>query len=450
MCTCCIRKAFSSSSRRSQSPPSLPSVKLTGDGPTAEISGRGERVGRRVLLPSTPSSSSAAPGSSSQASRLREATTFHKYGFCRELHLAISNLGLATPTQVQDLAIPKVLAGRNAVILGQTGTGKTLAYLLPIVEMLMRADTEQLYPLQGGRPRCLVLVPTRELANQIFAQLVSLPITSLLCAAGHSYVKEVRALRSGVDVLVATPARFLLHVIKGNVRTNRLRFLVLDEADMLCGDLFEEETLRIMGMVKGIGLSTAVGDPKVPEGEEEGEREAASSPLAGLRMRLEKDTRWGLGAESAVLRGDTREETATRRAAQLIMVSATRTGALKSFLHTRLTQDLSEVVSPDAHLTVPSLHQVFLPLQGKNRMHRLFEALEAKESTGGRTMIFCNAVDTVRAVDFALSDRGHKVSQLHAKMPFKTRSKKFWDFKNGKTDILVCTNVASRGLEIPR
>jgi ATP-dependent RNA helicase RhlE len=160
-------------------------------------------------------------------------TSFHDFGLAEPITRALSEEKYATPTPIQSDAIPLVLAGRDLVGIAQTGTGKTAAFALPILNRLA-ANRK---PLEKKSPRVLVLSPTRELSGQILESFRTygrhVRIQSALVIGGVPMGRQVRDLMHGLDVLVATPGRLLDLMKQNGVRLNQVEVLVLDEADRM-------------------------------------------------------------------------------------------------------------------------------------------------------------------------------------------------------------------------
>jgi ATP-dependent RNA helicase RhlE len=158
---------------------------------------------------------------------------FDSLGLRTELLSAIAALGYTTPTPIQSAAIPVVFEGCDLLAGAQTGTGKTAAFALPIVQML----AEKIPPEKRRKPRALVLVPTRELAAQVSEQMNNfarrLSLRSTMIYGGVTIQAQIDRLHRGVDIVVATPGRLLDHAERGTVNLSRIRFLVLDEADRM-------------------------------------------------------------------------------------------------------------------------------------------------------------------------------------------------------------------------
>jgi len=168
--------------------------------------------------------------------------SFHQFGLHQDLLKAVHKMGYSEPTPIQQQAIPVALSGRDLIGCAQTGTGKTAAFALPILN--------KLHPVQRGKVRALVLTPTRELAAQINEVMQGLAShTKLYTAAifgGVGAPPQERALRLGTDVIVATPGRLLDHLNRGIARFDGLEFLVLDEADRMLDMGFLPDVRRII------------------------------------------------------------------------------------------------------------------------------------------------------------------------------------------------------------
>ncbi|MCX5477910.1 DEAD/DEAH box helicase [Kaistia geumhonensis] len=160
---------------------------------------------------------------------------------------ALGAAGLVTPTPIQAEAIPALLEGRDMLGIAQTGTGKTAAFGLPLLQHLARRAEG----LQPKSVRALILAPTRELAMQIDEELRKfgrfLGIRHALVFGGVGHTPQIRALEKGVDILVATPGRLLDHLDSGVVKLDRVQYLVLDEADRMLDMGFVRDVMKIVG-----------------------------------------------------------------------------------------------------------------------------------------------------------------------------------------------------------
>ncbi len=172
--------------------------------------------------------------------------TFVDFGLRAELLDAIQASGYTTPTPIQQQAIPAILNGDDLLAAAQTGTGKTAAFTLPMLERLAASR-----PADGKRPvRLLVVAPTRELAAQIHESVKAygknLPLRSAVIFGGVGMQPQIDRLRRGVDILIATPGRLLDHLQRGNTRLDRLESVVLDEADRMLDMGFIHDIRKLM------------------------------------------------------------------------------------------------------------------------------------------------------------------------------------------------------------
>ncbi|CAE6973603.1 unnamed protein product [Symbiodinium natans] len=315
--------------------------------------------------------------------------SFRKFPLHRDVQLGLMKMGVSVPTRVQDLTIPMLMEGVSTFILAQTGTGKTLAYVLPIVHKLLSTNTEGFFP-KSRKPRAIIVQPTRELALQTIRVVRNFPVRSVVCAPSCSFVKETQALFAGVDVVVTTPFRLILHLGKADMVLNEVRHVVFDEADTLCDTFYEKDSSKL---------------------------------LQGLE-----------------------EDCPTKP--QVIIVGATRTGAVSAFLrkHMNNTQ-VMPVVTTDAHVPPPHLEQVFVPTRGKRLLSVLWDVLGEVPTVGKKTLIFTNRAPTCKVVHKSLLEHGMNAVCLHGNVHPDKRKQAWEAFGKAKADVMVCTNLASRGLD---
>jgi ATP-dependent RNA helicase RhlE len=174
---------------------------------------------------------------------------FNEFGFDPKLVEGIEALGYELATPVQERAIPVILQGTDLIASAQTGTGKTAAFLLPVIQMILRASpTPQI--------KALVIVPTRELAVQIDQQMEGLSYFTSVSSIpiyggtdGSTYTREKQALQEGVDIVICTPGRMISHINQGYVDFSGLQFLILDEADRMLDMGFYDDIMKIISYV---------------------------------------------------------------------------------------------------------------------------------------------------------------------------------------------------------
>ncbi len=177
--------------------------------------------------------------------------SFDTLGLRAELLSAIATQGYTTPTPIQTEAIPVIFEGCDLLAGAQTGTGKTAAFALPIVQMLSEVIPKE----KRRRPRALVLVPTRELAAQVSEQMQNygrrLSLRSTTIYGGVNIRAQIERLHRGVDIVVATPGRLLDHAERATINLTRIEFLVLDEADRMLDLGFIDDILKVAEYLPG-------------------------------------------------------------------------------------------------------------------------------------------------------------------------------------------------------
>ncbi len=172
---------------------------------------------------------------------------FKDFGLDADLLEAISYMGFEYATPIQEQAIPQVMSGDDLIACAQTGTGKTAAFLLPVMDAIIRAD---------HRIGALIVVPTRELAIQIDKQIEAMSYVSGISSIaiygggdGTGWDIQKKALSEGIDIIVATPGKFISHINMGYVHFERMKFLILDEADRMLDIGFHDDILKIIKMM---------------------------------------------------------------------------------------------------------------------------------------------------------------------------------------------------------
>jgi ATP-dependent RNA helicase RhlE len=174
--------------------------------------------------------------------------TFKDFNFESSLLEGIQSMGYDKPTPIQEMAVPAILAGKDLIACAQTGTGKTAAYVLPIIQKILQSTDRHC--------NTLILAPTRELAQQIdqqveafgyFTGVSSMPVYG--GGDGVTWEQQKKAIREGIDIVIATPGRLISHMSSGDLKMPHLEHLILDEADRMLDMGFYEDILRIISFL---------------------------------------------------------------------------------------------------------------------------------------------------------------------------------------------------------
>ena len=306
--------------------------------------------------------------------------SFENFSISGAVRKAVANQGWEEPTPIQALALPALLDGEDVVGLAQTGSGKTAAFSIPLIEAT---------PPKSRGVRSLVLVPTRELASQAASEISNLskfkPVRPLVLCGGVSIGPQIKALKSRSNsVVVGTPGRILDHLQRGTLRLDSVGYLVLDEADRMLDMGFAPDVKRILSHTSD-KRQTALFSATMPE------------TIRGIVKR-----------------------------------------------HMRLPQWLT--VESEAP-TVDSVEQVSYRVKGNDKTRALRALLDAEMEP--RAIVFRRTKHGATKLHRQLERDGYKVGLLHGGKSQSQRTKTLATFTGGRTNILIATNVAARGLDIP-
>jgi superfamily II DNA/RNA helicase len=319
--------------------------------------------------------------------------SFRDLGLSEEVLRAVSDAGYSEPTPIQQQAIPQILMGRDILGCAQTGTGKTASFTLPMIDVLAAGRA------RARMPRSLILEPTRELAAQVSENFEIYgkynDLDHALIIGGESMSDQTRLIDRGVDVLIATPGRLIDVFERGGLLLTDVKILVIDEADRMLDMGFIPDVERIVGMLPKIRQTLFFSATMPPE-----IRRLADAFLMNPK-------------EITVARLASTAELITQR---LIMVD------------TRVKERGRPV--PTAKLKRQALRDLI------------------KEEKVKNALIFCNRKRDVDIVFRSLTRHGFNARQLHGDLPQSKRVETMEAFKRGDFQLLVCSDVAARGLDI--
>jgi superfamily II DNA/RNA helicase len=312
-------------------------------------------------------------------------TEFSELGLSPTTLQAVADTGYTTATPIQAQAIPVALAGQDVLGIAQTGTGKTAAFTLPLIDKLMNGRAK------ARMPRALVIAPTRELADQVASSFEKYAkgtkLSWALLIGGVSFGDQEKKLDRGVDVLIATPGRLLDHFERGKLLMTGVQFLVVDEADRMLDMGFIPDIERIFKMTPPKKQTLFFSATMPPE-------------ITRLTKQFLKDP---------------------------VRIEAARPATTNE----NITQLLVKVPSSD-------------PKAKRLALRALIE--KAQIETG---IVFCNRKTEVDIVAKSLRSHGFDAAAIHGDLDQSQRTKTLADFRSGALKILVASDVAARGLDIP-
>lgn len=307
---------------------------------------------------------------------------FTDLGLSENTLKAVAEVGYDEPTPIQEKAIPEILKRNDVMGIAQTGTGKTAAFTLPMIDILSNGRAKALMP------RTVILSPTRELATQIadcFQQYGKYQKLSMaLLIGGESMIEQQKILSRGVDVLIATPGRMIDLCERGRILLRDVRIFVLDEADRMLD----------MGFIPDV------------------ERIAARLP----QMR------------------------------QTLLFSATMLPEIKSLAQKFMKFPVEIRVDPPMS-TADTVEQFIVKTNERGKREVLRNLIRAEEVQNA--MIFCNRKKDVDILFKSFTKHKFSVAALHGNMAQGQRTDTLNSFRDGKVQLLVCSDVAARGLDLP-
>ncbi len=321
-------------------------------------------------------------------------TTFRDLGILPETAEALESVGIVHPFPIQEMTLPVALTGHDVIGQAKTGTGKTLGFGLPLIERaIVRADVD------AGRateeqlsdfPQALIVVPTRELCTQVTNDLQTAGkvrnVRVLAVYGGRAYEPQVEALNKGVDIVVGTPGRLLDLAGQKKLNLSKVRALVLDEADEMLDLGFLPDVEKIITM------------------------------LPAKR--------------------------------QTLLFSATMPGQVISLARRYMSQPthIRAAAPDDTGATVANIEQHIFRAHSLDKVEMVSRILQADGR--GLAMIFCRTKRTAADVSDQLTQRGFAAGAVHGDLGQGAREQALRAFRNGKVDVLVCTDVAARGIDV--
>jgi superfamily II DNA/RNA helicase len=325
--------------------------------------------------------SSSTMSSSTMPNSVNPANGFTALGVPSALAAALAARGIDAPFPIQAATLPDSLAGRDVLGRGRTGSGKTVAFALPTVARLVESGTAR----EPGRPRALILVPTRELAAQVNETLVPLAdavgLRTFVVVGGVGQNPQVAALRRGIDILVATPGRLEDLISQGHTRLDRVEVTVLDEADHMADLGFLPAVRRLMD----------------------------ATPKAGQRMLF----------------------SATLDAGVDVLV--------KRYLSSPVTHSVDSAASAP-----PAMEHHVMNVSSENKLNVVRELVSGR----GRTLAFTRTKHGAKKLAKQLTAAGVPAVDLHGNLSQSARQRNLAAFSDGSVRVLVATDIAARGIHV--
>jgi ATP-dependent RNA helicase DeaD len=304
-------------------------------------------------------------------------SNFTQFGLSDRMLSALNNMGFTTPTPIQEKAIPLALSGRDILGSAQTGTGKTGAFAIPLIEHILKNDDAN----------ALILTPTRELAKQVMDVIHSMTgrksVNTAFIIGGEPYPKQLNQLRNNPRIIVGTPGRINDHIERKTLKLDRTSFLVLDETD------------RMLDMGFGVQLDR-------------------------IALHLPKQR-------------------------QTLLFSATMPDAIVGISKKYLTNP-ERIAMGATNIVAPKIEQEIITLKQDEKYGTLLDQLNERD---GSVIIFMKTKYSTEKLAKSLEKDGHSADAMHGDLRQSKRTRVLNNFRNKKFRILVATDIAARGLDVP-
>ncbi|XP_033101138.1 probable ATP-dependent RNA helicase DDX28 [Anneissia japonica] len=328
--------------------------------------------------------------------------TFDEMPLHKSLKDALQRMRIDFPTQIQYTTIPSLLEGKNVLFAAETGSGKTLTYLLPVLNMLFKERETFDLQVLPKEPRAMILVPTRELATQV-EQVARLLTTDEQLTIRHlegskSMKTKKHTFLTPVDVIISTPGPLLSCLREGFVSMKHIHHVVIDEVDTMLDSSFSYNILKIF---KDVNICLGKWSHKYPPSE-----------------------------------------------AQLVLVGATMPKHYAEILSEIIYEKSITVIStPQLHRVMPHVNQKFIRMPSQDKSVHILELAKRNDRRGIRTIIFCNEVDSCNWMSAFLQQHNIRVIRLNGKLLPEYRVGMLNAFHEGACNILIATDIASRGID---
>lgn len=308
--------------------------------------------------------------------------SFTQFGFHPGIHAGIRSAGYTNATPIQKKTIPEILDGKDVLGLAQTGTGKTAAFLLPILQHLLNQQIKK----TSAQPKALIMVPTRELAEQIYGNIKKLAahttIKSIAVYGGVKKTPQIKTLSRGVDIVVACPGRLIDLINEKALTLKAIKTLVLDEADQMLDMGFMPDIRRIVRYL--------------PENR------------------------------------------------QSLVFSATMPRQIEHLVQTMLHQPVK--IQINHKRPSPSIRHSCIAVRKEERTALLKKLFSGKDMTS--TLVFTRTKHKARSLACQLKKSGYSAASLQGNLSQNQRRKAMDGFRNGSFKILVATDIAARGIDV--
>lgn len=383
-----------------------------------------------------PSYTHATPERPERKSRMSDKTehpplpeAFAALGVRNSILRGLAEAGFTTPSEIQSLLIPRALAGVDLLGQARTGTGKTAAFGIPVLQVATK----------GVPTQCLIMVPTRELCVQVDEEIRRLgKFTPIRCTAvygGQRITAQLKHLEKNPEIVVGTPGRVIDLLDRGLLYLDNIRFVVLDEVDRMLDIGFREDIRNILSRVRSIRRRVQETDESAVDDGQSAVEEMKAPDADTYDNHAPEDS----AADHRPLTVD--------RLAQTIFVSATISDEIEK-LSRRYMRDPEKLIAPgaDETPTVANVEQAYFSVQPWDK-YRLLRAVFQRDQPE-LVIVFCRTKHGAEKLAKNLMHDGIDCKEIHGNLAQNKRDSVMKSFRGGKFHVLVATDLASRGIDV--
>jgi ATP-dependent RNA helicase DeaD len=355
---------------------------------------------------------------------------FAALGIRSSILRALAEAKFTTPSEIQSLLIPRALAGVDILGQARTGTGKTAAFGIPVLQMATK----------GLATQAIILVPTRELAVQVDEELKRLaqftPIRSVPVYGGQKITAQMKFLKHHPEILVGTPGRVIDLLDRGIINFQNIRFVVLDEVDRMLDIGFRDDIRNILSRVKGVRRQPDTREP--------------SGSAAGPDSNSDQNANENPATEplGSVSEGTTAFTNPANASHQTMFVSATISDEIEKLARRYMREPVEKLIAPgaDDKPTVDKVEQYYCSVQPWDK-YRLLRLLIEQEKPD-LAIVFCRTKRGAEKIASKLHHDGIECREIHGNLAQNKRDRVMKGFRHGKFDVLIATDLASRGIDV--
>ena len=357
---------------------------------------------------------------------------------------ALAEAKFEKPSEIQALLIPRALAGVDLLGQARTGTGKTAAFGIPILQRAVR----------GVATQAIILVPTRELAVQVDAEVKRLashtPLRTVAVYGGQRITAQMKFLKHHPEIIIGTPGRVIDLLDRRIIHFDNIRFVVLDEVDRMLDIGFRDDIRNILSRIKGVRRTAGYYEERDHVKSAEADMFVEHTGDGGGDRAIDSGSEGGEGRKSPEDNHDnaSRPDALDGKSHQTIFVSATISEEIERLARRYMTEPVEKLIAPgaDDKPTVEAVEQYYFSVEPWDKYHLLRMMLQRENPD--LAIVFCKTKRGAEKLAKKLHADGIECREIHGNLAQNKRDRVMQGFRKGRFDVLIATDLASRGIDV--